>query len=236
MKRYFAALLSVILVFEGGALIAQESSPGALIDPGWDDPFFANYLQQQGTRLSNEAVSFSLPVLGFPTTGAPGPETLEPPLGDRLAATVEAWPACANDQPSVVTVPNKPEQAAGLELGTWFTSTYDYGCLQIVVEGDRNLPDPALISKPAPVPQSGSIEISRLDENDGAALNAEGNELIAPNSRRPYGDVLIGYTRGNLVYTITVSCGPESEVFCSSDSALRALVGQLTPLAGRPNP
>lgn len=228
------ALILVAFIASGHAAKAQPSETEALVDPDWSDPFFSTYLEEGSTKsaLTDSAVEFSLPVLGF---GAAAGE-LALPLGDRLGAAIEAWPACAPAEPDTVTIPADPDDAAGLELGTWFTSTYDFGCLQIVVEGDRNRPDPALAPAPEAALESGAIEISRHDENAGFVLDGEGHTRAAPTALEgpPPGEALISYTRGNLIYGITVSCTRESAAFCASNGALRALVGELSPVAGRP--
>jgi hypothetical protein len=230
------ALILVAVIAGGQAARAQPAETDALVDPGWADPFFSTYLEQDSaeTALTGSAVEFSLPVLGFAAESAPGDLAL--PLGDRLGAAIEAWPTCAEAEPDVVTIPADPDDAAGLDLGSWFTSTYDFGCLQIVVEGDRNRPDPALAPAPEAALESGAIEISRHDENAGFVLDSEGNTRAAPTALEgpPPGEALISYTRGNLVYGITVSCMRESAAFCASNGALRALVGELSPVAGRP--
>lgn len=232
MKRY---LLVPLFAAAAGSAAAQAPTTDTLVDPGWNDAFFAPYVAQprDDAAFTANSVTFSLPVLGFPDAGPGG---LAEPLGERLRASLSQWPACASPQPEVVTVPANATQSAGLEPGSWFASTYDFGCLQIVIEGDRNPPDAALVPERDALPESGTIVISRQDENAGYSIDEAGRALMIPGENQPLGEVLIAYTRGNLTYGITVSCGPESGAFCSDNGGLRALVGELVPIAGRPQP
>ncbi|RWO88574.1 hypothetical protein [Mesorhizobium sp.] len=231
------------LMMAGAAMpsFAQE-----LADPGWDDPFFSSYLERERSRPldaspPNDGVSFSLPVLGFATQGAPGAGDAAPPIGGplsaRLKSAIPEWPACATASPKVTTVPETPEQAAGAAPGTWFTSTYDFGCLQIVIDGDRNEPDEAFANAAEEAPESGSIELAYQNENAGESIDAEGN-VASPGvpPKIEQNEVVISYARGNLVYGVTVSCQTGSESLCASRPALEALTGQLIPVAGRPAP
>jgi hypothetical protein len=218
--------------------VAQQTE-STLIDPDWEDPFFADYIAQNRAGFAREsaAVSFSLPVLGFLPAGDVTENAAFAAVDLNLAGTVSGWPECAAESPEITTVPQTPEQAAGLEPGTWFTSTYDFGCLQVIIEGDRNRPDPALVPQPDALPESGTVEITVFDENAGAVLDAEGRATDSgAQLSEPASEPLINYTRGNIVYTITVSCAPESRSFCNNNGALRDLSGQLVPVAGHPTP
>lgn len=233
----FTACVTGILVSCAGFAAAAAASE--LFEPDWKDPYFAHYLEKirEGVPVSG-GIDFSLPVLGFSTVGAPGAvEVAEAPLGDRLDRTVPAWPACAKQTPEVVTVPNQSDQAAGLPLGTWYTSTYDFGCVEVVVEGDRNTPDIALVPQRDAPSENGEIEITNQDENAGMAVDEEGHVVQVPEDPDTVlGPAVASYARGNLTYTITVACSAQSQALCASHGDVRALVEQLVPLAGRPQP
>jgi hypothetical protein len=225
---------------------AMPASAQELVDPGWSDPFFSNYLEKERSRPIDEAppmggVSFSLPVLGFETQGAPGigdaAQPIGGPLSTRLKTAIAEWPACATAAPKVTTVPATAEQSAGAAPGSWFTSTYDFGCLQIVIEGDRNEPDESFANAAEEAPESGSIDLAYQNENAGESIDAEGNvaSLWAP-PKVEQNEVVVSYARGNLVYGVTVSCQEGSESLCASRAALEALTSQLIPVAGRPAP
>lgn len=238
MKRQtliFAVIGSVTAAGNVGSLNA--ASTDGLIDPGWDDAYFEAYraLSAPDAAFSENTINFSLPVLGFRDALA-GPDSLAKPLGERMQTALPGWPACAAASPKVVTIPANASQSAGLQLGTWFSSTYDFGCVQVVVEGDRNLPDRSLVPEAGELPESGTIVIAREDENAGASVDPEGNANLTSAAPPALGDVVISYTRGNLTYGITVSCSAEGASFCANNGALRALVGELVPVAGRPQP
>lgn len=234
---FYAALVATAFAGASGAAVAQGESE-KLLDPGWNDPFFADYLERQGTDAAPSlgGVRFSLPVLGFSRSPSGTDAAPEFPLGQQLAAVIPSWPACAKGRPKTVTLPSVPEQAAGVEPGTWFTSTYDFGCLQIVVEGDRNSPDPAVAPDPEPAPESGAISIVYQDENAGVPLDTNGDAAPALETPAAGGMPIISYTRGGLTYAITVACTPPSQSLCADSGALRTLTERLVPVAGRPQP
>lgn len=228
------ALATAILSCAAPASLAQERK----IDPGWDDPFFAEYLARRSADAASGRargeVRFSIPVIGFQAEQR-GADASLGTLQARLASEVHNWPQCAaSNAASVVTVPENSDQAAGTQLGTWFTSTYDFGCLQIVVEGDGNVTDPSFDSQAGITPESGTIEINRNDENAGVRLDQEGRELTGDQANGTQGQPEVTYTRGNLTYTVTVSCQAESQSFCDSDQSIRSLIAQLEPIAGEP--
>ena len=214
--------------------LAQERQ----IDFGWDDPFFGKYLARRNADAasgrSRGGVRFSIPVIGFEAESS-GADASLGTLQAQLASEVRNWPRCAASNPvSFVTVPENADQAAGSKVGSWFTSTYDFGCLQVVVEGDGNVTERGFDSQAGSTPESGTIEISRNDENSGVRLDQEGRELPGDQAGGIQGQPEVTYTRGNLTYTVTVSCQMESLSFCGSDQSIRSLIEQLKPIAGEP--
>ncbi|EGE55747.1 UNVERIFIED_ORG: hypothetical protein GGD44_000126 [Rhizobium esperanzae] len=216
--------------------LAQQS----LTDPGWDDKFFADYLEAQGNAAASAAggVNFSIPVLGYAgSDDAAGPPST---LGAKLTSVIPNWPACANGEPTVTTVPNSIEQAVGANaespIGSWFFRTYDFDCMQIVISGDRhksNRSDNAADDSPL----SGEIKISRPRENDRELLDQEGHVLgdAAPGVELKTFPQ-IKYVRGNLTYTVEVACETAAANFCGDDTALTKAVEELEPVAGSPQP
>ena len=219
--------------------VSASTAAVELLDPGWGDPFFRGYLEQRSARsATSSGIDFSLPVLGFSQVGPPGNVTERTaPVRSKFSQLMATWPACANDTPEVTTVPTGQEQSAGLPSGSWYTSTYDFGCVEIVVEGDQNTPDASLVRDRDAPRESGDIQIVRQDENAGTTVDEEGRSMPLGGSSKLAGPVVISYTRGNLTYGVTISCStPQSEALCENNGDLRALVNQLVPIAGQPDP
>lgn len=224
----------VMTVVASGLLVLGPrfaASQEALLDAGWDDTFYAQYLRTRAiASRSIGGIRFSLPVLGFERgDSARGLDVTSARLGRRAPK----WPACASKEPVQTVVPRSPDQAVGSELGTWYVATSDFGCLKVVIEGDRR--DTGNQSRGAFTPESGSITVDRPDENDGAPLDQEGR-LSADGAfglvQKPF--PLISYTRGNLTYSITVACEMAALEFCADDPSLEAMVRELLPVAGSP--
>ncbi|RWN27583.1 hypothetical protein [Mesorhizobium sp.] len=189
--------------------------------------------------MPGDEIAFSLPVFGLPGLGEAAP-AVDGSAAVPLRMAVTSWPDCAAAVPEITTVPAKPEQAAGLEPGTWYVRTFDFQCVEIVVEGDRNLPDSAAVGNQArEVGESGSIVIEHFDENAEAEIDAQGETVPTRGDAAPAlpdkGMPVIAYTRGNLTYSFTVVCSADdSRAFCDDEQGLRELVQQFTVIAGQP--
>jgi len=224
-----------LLTFATLGALVQESrfaaSQDALLDAGWDDHFYEKYLRTRAiSSRSIGGIRFSLPVLGFEKGDAARGLKV---TSDRLARQAKKWPICASPEPVETIIPNSPEQAAGSPLGSWYTATNDFGCFKVVIEGDRR--DSGNKSRGAEIPESGSIAITRPDENDGEPLDQDGKRRADGTLglvRKPF--PLIGYTRGNLTFSIAVACEIAALEFCADDSSLESMVRELLPIAGSP--
>ncbi len=210
-------------------LAAPAFSQETLQAPGWDDPVFSDYVARHGARIGEAAdspgVDFTLPVLGLLSveTGnaAAAPDDAAPQL--PLSMTMPGWPECAAAEPEIVTIPETMDQLAGAPEGSWYVRSFDFGCLGLILEGDRTVPD-ARVTNAAPMPEeSGTLRISRFIEDGGAI-----DPALA-------GQPTIALSLGGLVYSLTVECrSEEAWPFCADDDALRSLVRELVVVDGSP--
>ncbi|WP_143744637.1 hypothetical protein [Mesorhizobium prunaredense] len=231
-------------------VIATGSAAQGLRDVGWTDTYFNSYRSAfrapgaaaaepgAGPSEPSTSIVWLLPVLGILGTGENAPGATAGPI-PTLKNRVPDWPACTTEKPQIKTVPETVEQAAGLIPGSWYVRTINFGCIKLVLEGNRNEPDPA--AAPAgQVQESGTTELNFHDENAGTAIDPEGNLLnqVGPTGApavKDKGTPVLTVTLGNLPYSLTVDCvTPESRTFCNSESGLRALGKQLVVIAGDP--
>ncbi|MBB2720287.1 hypothetical protein [Rhizobium sophoriradicis] len=219
-----------------------------LQDVGWNDPYFAPYVARARnlsiSRSDRAAILGSNVLFSIPVFGLSGVEKLSPlsnewrvaiPLRPRLTS----WPDCASTKPIVTTVPETDAQAAGLTPGSWYVRTFDFGCLQIVVEGDRNAPDKAALGSDqrSTPPESGTIEIRYEKENGNIEFDEAGRSIVpgAVSASQDRGAPVISYARGNLIYSFTIVCSQaESRPFCNDEASLRNLVAEFDVVAGQP--
>jgi len=220
-----------------------------LRDVGWTNTYFDAYRSAVqgrseapqpggGPAEGGSSMVWLMPVFGILGTGEDAPGATAgpvPPLQER----VPDWPGCAGGDPQIKTVPATAEQAAGLVPGSWYVRTFDFGCVVLVLEGDRNAPDPSA-GPGGELQESGTVELSFYDENAGAVMDPDGNELPQSDpTRAPQvtdrGKPILTITIGNLPYSLTVDCvTPESRSFCNSEAGLRSLAEQLVVIAGDP--
>lgn len=246
-KSYFWAFAFLLFFVDEG--VSQE-----LIDPGWDDPAFEHYLSviesldgtdrdaiTKGLVAASDNVTFTLPVLGFAAIERPNglrDGLVNPDLGpEALGANIPDWPECAETLPEIVTIPSDREMAEGTRIGSWYVRTIDYGCMQIVLEGDRN-PLPNGFAKPE-LGESGSIEIDWFDENDGTEVDHEGHVQHTDSLQsdvRLRGVPNATITIGSLQYGMSIYCNDfETLAFCNNKTAIELLAQRLTVVGGEPD-
>ncbi len=249
MFRLFLAFLWVILNGNLNPASAQE-----LLDPGWNDPVFAKYISTLEDRSGTDRdavsvglvdsdgsqVEFSLPILGFAAveredadrSGLDGVPFDPKSLGEGIPD----WPDCANQAPIVTTIPLEPEDVLGVPIGSWYVRSFDYGCMEVTLEGDQN-PIANGFAQTARK-DSGTIEIDWFDENDGVTLDTTGRELEAgaiEGTVIPRGVPTLRIYLGNLVYGMEIYCIELSTFpFCNNGEAIRSLAKRLTVVGGQP--
>lgn len=243
MRKWIGATLAGFAAMVVSPAVAQE----ALSDPGWSDPAFAQYLDAlKATDATDSAasapfgVAFSLPVLGLPAVEPGNAAASQLRAGAQpmpLGASVADWPACAAANPAITTIPETPDQSAGIEPGSWYVRTLDFGCVVLVIEGSRSAPPSDGAAASPELQESGAMTIEYFDENAGQTQDEEGRvvEGIAAQELPDRGSPTIGIALGGLTYGMTVEClVPESRGFCNSEKGLRELTRQLTVVDGQP--
>src|SRR5262249_34852088 len=118
------------------------------------------------------------------------------------------WPDCAAASPQVDHVRD--------ETGSWYTDTYNFGCLFLVVTGDRAF-NPNL-KIPSATPKAPDCEAG-LRTQSAPVGDREGRFEV---------QVLLN----RVPYTITGQCLEEARDFCSDRSAQCGLVDRLIFLGG----
>lgn len=243
MRSYFFPAMVVLI---GAA--ADVRAQSALVDPGWEDPAFSAYVDRADARsaLGERAISeeivdgaFSLPVLGLAEVEGEGRDRSG--LGGTpfdpaaFAADVPDWPDCAAELPKIETVPKDPARTPGSPPGSWYVRNFDFGCIHLSIEGDRNASPPGVASRE--FGDSGAIAVSSVDENAGEAMDAEGRSALleaTPGLVTPV-NASIAIKLGNLVYGLEVEClAPEAYALCRNVAALTLLAQKLQVVGGRP--
>ena len=243
MRNDFLSAMVMLI----GAAAAAHAQP-ELVDPGWDEPAFAAYVDRADARsaLGDKAIAeeivggtFSLPVLGFARVEGEGRDrsglggTPFDPMA--FSADIPDWPDCAADIPDIVTVPEDPSRTPGSPPGSWYVRNFDFGCLHLSIEGDRTALPPEFASRE--FGESGTIAVSFFDENAGEPMNVEGRStlldetsgLVSPASAS------VAITLGNLVYGLEVEClAPEAYALCRNVAALTRLAQDVQVVGGRP--
>lgn len=241
--RAFWALLMVFLLSSGDRLAAQE-----LLDVGWSDPYFASYRNKTRSIQSmsgadrravlGSEVAFTLPVFGLSGVEKRSRSANEWSIAAPLRDKLKTWPVCASDNVSVTTIPETADQAAGAPLGSWYVRTFDFGCMEIIVEGDRNVRDKAAAgSQRQSLSESGKIDIHYEKENGDAKVDQDGRSVPsdALSAIPDQGTPVIAYSRGYLVYSFTVVCSqPETKAFCNDRQSLETLVTEFNVVEGQP--
>ncbi|WP_306752406.1 hypothetical protein [Paracoccus actinidiae] len=240
-------LTSVSLVLIGAA-VDVHAQP-ALVDPGWEDPAFAAYMERADARsafgeraIAEEIVdgTFSLPVLGLAEVEGEGRDRSG--LGGTpfdpaaFAADIPDWPECAANVPDIVTVPEDPARAPGSPPGSWYVRNFDFGCVHLSIEGDRTALPPEIAGRE--FGESGTIAVSFFDENAGEAMDAEGRSALldeTPGLVTP-ASASVAIMLGNLVFGLEVEClALEAYALCRNVAALTLLAQKLQVVGGRPD-
>ncbi|MGN7867626.1 hypothetical protein [Paracoccus sp. 22332] len=235
MCAYFRALIVCFLLITSDRALGQVG----FLDPGWGDPAFSDYLDRAGGRVLGDdglgraivGISASLPILGFPEIE--GESADRSALGTDFdpAAFVEDipdWPACASPTPEIKNV--------GDETGAWYVRNLDFGCVQMIIEGDRTAPPPQFSGRS--LEDSGTIEVTVYDENAGVPIDAEGRSdiLTVDPAEIPPGTAGASIVLGNLVYGLQVSCvDPTAYALCRNTEASRRIAGKLRVVGGAPD-
>jgi hypothetical protein len=195
-----------------------QAGERALLEPDWADPRLvqprAAFERRARPRETTGERALSLPHWGFAQKIAhPDADERSRSLAPAAAAAASPFPSCAAEPPKVQTVRD--------ETGSWYTDSYDYGCLNISVSGDRNF-DRAL--KP-PVPEGAAVtpdcpaqpqQVSPAEEEDSDTK----------------GSFELQITLNNLPYTISGQCFEGAEGFCRDRVAQCALVDRLIFMEG----
>jgi hypothetical protein len=209
------------------AMTAPLAAQTALTTPDWSAPEAARFLDETRGRLVDPSAlgegadprapsRLSLPVLalrpGF-TEPAPPPQPgalVDPGLD---TSGVASWPACA--------IRAVAPAFASDDSGDWYAQTYDFGCVTIVIAGDRRTdvaaPD-ALREELAD--RVGDVVTVVDEEDDPDAVNSLSYDIV----------------RLNTPYVVTVECAAEATAFCKDRAAHRAILSRLVIVAGRPRP
>lgn len=235
MCIYFRALVALLLLMPSERAFGQAD----LLDPGWGDPAFRDYLDRAGGRMLGDNglgraivdISASLPMLGFPEIE--GESADRAALGTAFdpvafAEDIPDWPACASPTPEIKSV--------GDESGAWYVRNLDFGCVQMIIEGDRTAPPPRFSGRS--LGDSGTIEVTVYDENAGVPIDAEGRSdiLAVDPADIPPGMAVASIVLGNLIYGLQVSCvDPAAYALCRNTEASRRLAEKLRVVGGAPD-
>ncbi|MBQ0822677.1 hypothetical protein KBI52_21045 [Microvirga sp. HBU67558] len=199
----------------------------ALVTPDWSDPAASRYLEKRNSGalppspleegLAEPSPQFSLPVLGLREGFAAAEPGLDPAGGFidplSMAPDVEWWPKCAatNAKPDFAADPN----------GTWYSATFNFGCITVVVAGDRN--------------SDSQVPAELRDE-----LSERRGDVASPLDEDDDPDSVLSVTyeivRFNVPYVVTIECTKESASFCRNRSAHQVLLARLSILQGDPRP
>ncbi|RXF73315.1 hypothetical protein [Hansschlegelia zhihuaiae] len=217
------ALISAAALCLATPLAAQTT----LTTPDWSAPEASRFLEETRGRLvdpgalgegadARAPARLSLPVLGLRpgfTEASPPPQPgalVEPGLD---TSGIASWPACASRAAT-------PAFASD-DGGEWYAQTYDFGCVTIVVSGDRrtdpNVPN-ALVEELAD--RSGDVVSTVDEEDDPAAVLSVSYDIV----------------RLNVPYVVTIECAKEAAGLCRDRAGHQLVLSRLVIVAGRPRP
>jgi hypothetical protein len=217
------------LVASAGIVGATDS---ALLVPDSGDPALARaraglqHLNQTVQTLGNHTIEEIVPTakagkgpLSVPRWGLsesinqPSPvEAILSRSPERFAGKFQ-WPKCAAKAARVDHTTN--------DAGTWYSDTYDYGCIQIGITGNRAYA-PGLV----PPNDAGSDDCSaEARQARPLAANAEGDSN---------GRFELNLSLNGLPYSIEGSCSKDALGFCKSRAAQCGIVDRLILLGDQP--
>ncbi|WP_085738169.1 hypothetical protein [Rhizobium sp. CIAT894] len=199
---------------------AQET----LLQPIWSAPVSARYLAAVDNSAgfaaqSNEfgrLDSFSLPVIGLQdgfASGTPDPALTDAFIGKASQAAPDEkwWPSCAGPVP-------KPQLARD-DTGTWYAGTYDFGCVQVTIMGDRST------SKPTSTQFSDELSEPRVDPSSPADESGDPDDVYS---------VVLDSLQFGVPYTLTIDCDDSSKDLCRNRQDQLTLLSRFTIRAGKP--
>ncbi len=217
VSRCVIVLVAVAAIAGSGR--AADNNP--LLIPDWNDASLARARAsfdrsgQAGAPQEQDDGRLSLPrwglgkVIDRPTAEERAVSRSEGSLSSKLQ-----WPKCA----SKVTATKHAVNAEG----TWYSDSYDYGCVQIAITGSRAYA-PGL-SRPE--------SKANVDDCSTSARRAP------PLSTREEGDTRgrfeLNLSLNGLPYSIEGSCSKGALELCRSRAAQCAIVDRLVFLGGRP--
>jgi hypothetical protein len=200
---------------------AAEPALADLLTPDWNSAPARAYLERDraaepaSTRAGTssgggEQRALSLPVIGFfPGFNA---AQLPPADQDRLinqtgTATLD-WPSCA-------VAPAAPGPVVRDDSGTWFTQNYDFGCVHVSINGDRNTDD---------------TDANRARLPDGDAVGTVDDETDSGKA----GSLTIRVNRFGLPYLVSIECYDEIKALCQPNGPWQSLINRLSIVGGTP--
>ncbi|MDR9759349.1 hypothetical protein RJJ37_06830 [Rhizobium redzepovicii] len=204
--------LSLVLAsLEAG--LAAGPAFADLLAPDWNAAAAKTYLARQGAAEppgSGSAMAVSLPVIGF-SSGFNDAE-LPPAARDKLINQADtapfAWPSCA-------VAPASPGPIVRDDTGTWFTQDYDFGCVHVSVNGDRNTDD---------------SDQNRARIPDGDAVGSVDDETDSGTA----GSLTIRVNRFGLPYLVSIECYDEIKALCQPTGPWQSLINRLSIVGGTP--
>ena len=222
MPTWPAAFILISLAVAAAPAYGQ----GELVQPIWSAPAPAKYLADNsqsagfatGSNEFGRLDSFSLPVIGLQEgfaskqpSQALADSFIGENAGSELAAKGDWWPLCAGPLPQ--------PQLARDSSGTWYAGTYDFGCLQVTIVGDRG------------TSQSPSQELSNELSEPSSNPSSPTDETGDPEDVY---SVVLDTVQFGVPYTLTIDCNDDSKSLCRDRGDQLVLLSRFTIRAGRP--
>jgi hypothetical protein len=142
----------------------------------------------------------------------PAPEAADTFIQSLPAPAIEWWPNCAKASADL--------QSARDSTGTWYFAQYDFGCITVVISGERN----------SSTETPGAAQEDLSDKVADSASAADEN-----NSGKPL-SLTYSITRFHIPYQVTIECTEKSAEFCGDPAAQRRLLSRLSIIDGEPRP
>ncbi|TAW00050.1 hypothetical protein ELI24_17465 [Rhizobium ruizarguesonis] len=154
--------------------------------------------------------ALSLPVIGF----FPGFNAAQLPPDDR-DRLINQTDTAALDWPSCAVTPSAPQPIVRDDSGTWFTQDYDFGCVHVSVNGDRN---------------TDNSDANRARIPDGDGVGSVDDETDSGTA----GSLTIRVNRFGLPYLVSIECYDEIKALCQPDGPWQSLINRLSIVGGTP--
>jgi hypothetical protein len=184
-----------------------------LLTPDWNSPPARAYLERDRAAepsTSDPGKPLNIPVIGFfPGFNEAQPSAvLREKLINRNDTAALNWPTCAVE-------PQQPTPIVRDESGTWFTQDYDFGCVLVSINGDRNTDD-------------SDTSLARTPDGEAvASVEDETNSGLA-NS------LTLTVNRFGLPYVVSIECFDEIKSLCQPSGPWQALINRLSIVGGTP--